>query len=348
MAIKIAVVGTGGMATFHADAFGGMKGCKLVSCCDYFRDKADAFAEKHNIPEVYDNIDELLAHSDVDAVTVVSTDVTHCELAMKSIAKGKHVLCEKPLATNYADARRMASAAKKKGIINMVQFSYRNSSAIHKAAELIRKGTIGRIVHFQASYLQCWLSSKGWGDWKTSPQWLWRLSKKHGSKGVLGDIGVHIIDFATYPIGSIKKLNCKLKTFTEIKGKKRGEYPLDANDSAVMHVETEDGALGVIHTTRWATGYANALDLQVFGEKGAIRLNLDRSYTELDICSGKNVDTAQWKTINCGKTPSIFQRFIKSIKTGKNDQPDFARGAAVQKVLDKCFVSNAKNETVTL
>ena len=115
-----------------------------------------------------------------------------------------------------------------------------------------------------------------------------------------------------------------------------------------MHVETEDGALGVIHTTRWATGYATALDLQVFGEKGAIRLNLDRSYTELDICSGKNVDTAQWKTINCGKTPSIFQRFIKSIKTGKNDQPDFARGAAVQKVLDKCFVSNAKNGTVTL
>jgi predicted dehydrogenase len=230
----------------------------------------------------------------------------------------------------------------------MVNFSYRNSAAIQKAAQLVRDGKLGEIVHVEASYLQSWLPSKIWGDWKTTPAWLWRCSTEHGSRGVLGDIGVHILDFATFPVGPVRRLHSRLKTFTGIKGKRLGAYPLDANDSAVMHVEFANGALGVIHTTRWATGHANSLLLRLHGTKGALRVDLDKSGDHIEVCLGRDVDKARWRTIKAPPTPNIYRRFITAIRTGTNGEPDFARGAEIQKVLDACFVSDSTGKTINL
>ena len=340
--IRVAVIGTGGMANNHAKSFSRVPGCRLTAACDVNIQRAKAFAERHAMPAnaIYDNIEGLLADNVCDAVTIVATDNAHAPLALAAIKAGKHVLCEKPLATNYADARKMARAAQAKGVINMVNLSYRNSSAIHKAAKIVARGGIGRVMHFDACYLQSWLSAKYWGDWKASDAWLWRLSSRHGSKGVLGDIGVHILDFATYPIGEVKSMSCRLKTFPKAPKNRIGQYTLDANDSAVITLEMAGGALGTIHTSRWATGYKNCLQLRIFGDRGAIRLDLDRSTTQLEICKGPDVDTATWQPLDCGKVPSIYQRFVRSIRTGVNDQPDFARGAAVQKLLDECFDQN--------
>jgi predicted dehydrogenase len=344
--IRIAIVGTGGMANSHARAFAGMRGCKLVAACDVIPERVQAFAERYGIPGVYTDFDQLLAEADSDAVSNVTPDAFHASLSLKAIAGGKHVLCEKPLATNYGDARRMAAAARRKGVINMVNLSYRNSAAVHRTHDLISSGQIGRVMHLEASYLQSWLSSQYWGDWREGPAWLWRLSTKHGSKGVLGDIGVHVLDFASYAAGDIKSVNCRLKTFSKARGNRLGEYVLDANDSAVITVELAGGAIGTVHTTRWATGQANSLLLRVYGDEGAIEVNLDRSYQELRICRGRDTAKQVWKTMKCHPAPTVYQRFIKSIRTGENDQPDFARGAAIQKVLDACFRSDAEGRTV--
>jgi len=347
--IKIAIVGTGGMAGGHADWFQNkIKGCKVVACCDVLPERVKAFAERFKIPAFYTDMDKMLREEDLDAVSNVTPDRFHAPLSLKAIAKGLHVLCEKPLALNYADAKKMADAAKRKGVINMVNLSYRNSSAIHRAAEMVREGKIGRVIHFEASYLQSWLVSKAWGDWRTGDAWGWRLSTKHGSMGVLGDIGVHIVDFATYPAGTVKNVHCRLKTFDKAPGGRIGKYVLDANDSAVITVELANGALGTIHTSRWATGYANSLRLQIHGDKGALQVNLDEGWQDIKLCLGKDIDKNAWKTVHVPKTPTVYQRFIKSIQTGKNDQPDFARGAQVQKVLDACVVSDAKDKIVSL
>jgi len=344
--IRIAIVGTGGMANSHARAFSAMRGCKLVAACDVIPERVAAFAERHGIPGIYTNVEQLLAEADVDAISNVTPDAFHAPISLKAIAAGKHVLCEKPLATNYADAAAMASAAKRKKIINMVNLSYRDSPAIHRAHDLVSRGMIGRVMHVEASYLQSWLASRHWGDWRTTRAWLWRLSTRHGSGGVLGDIGVHILDFASYAAGDIKSVNCRLKTFPKAKGNRVGEYVLDANDSAVITVELAGGAIGTIHATRWATGHSNSLLLHIYGDKGAIMLDRDNSARELMICRGPDVDKQVWKTIKCRATPTIYQRFIKSIRTGKNDQPDFARGAAIQKVLDACFESDNAGKTI--
>ena len=269
--IKLAVVGTGGMANAHARSFQAIRGVKIVAACDVIPEKVAAFAERYAIPETYTDVEELLAMADVDAVTNVTPDAFHARVALAVIKRGKHILSEKPLATCYADAKKMADAAARKGVINMVNLSYRNSSAIHRAAKLVRAGPSARVMHLEASYLQGWLGSMYWGDWKAGPGTLWRLSTRHGSKGVLGDIGVHILDFATYPAGDIASVNCRLKTFHKAKGDRIGEYPLDANDSAVITVELAGGAIGTIHTTRWAVGHAElACCLRIYGDKGAI------------------------------------------------------------------------------
>lgn len=346
--IKLAVVGTGGMAHHHAEKFKEIKGVKLVAACDIIKGRAAAFAEKFGIPQAFTDFDELLAQVDIDAVTVVTVDSAHAPVSLKAIAKGKHVLCEKPLATCFDEAKTMADAAQKSGVINMINFSYRNSAAIQKAHQLVQKGALGRIMHIEASYLQSWLCSKIWGDWRTNPSMLWRLSTQHGSGGVLGDIGVHILDFATFAAGDVASLNCRLRTFHKADGDRIGEYPLDANDSAVISVEMKEGALGTIHTSRWATGQGNSLRLRVYGEEGALVVDLDQSWDTLQICRGKDLDKAAWQTLACPKTLSNFQRFIKSIRSGENDQPDFARGAQVQKMLDACFESDKTGSKVLL
>ena len=104
-----------------------------------------------------------------------------------------------------------------------------------------------------------------------------------------------------------------------------GEYPLDANDSALMQVEYANGALGVIHTTRWATGHANSLFLRVHGTKVSLRLDLDKSYNELEVCLGEDIHKAKWTTLKAPQTPSIYERFITASDRNARRLPGLRR-----------------------
>jgi predicted dehydrogenase len=335
------------MANWQAQRLGEIRGVDIAAVCDIDEVRAREFGARHApAAGVFTDFARLLREASVDAVSIVAPDAVHCPLSLQALNAGKHVLCEKPLATNHADARRMAAAARKARVVNMVNFSYRNAPAIQKAARLVAAGRLGEIVHVEARYLQSWLPSQVWGDWKTSPGWLWRLSTRHGSAGVLGDIGVHILDFATFPVGPIRSVQARLKTFAKLKGNRVGKYKLDANDTALLHVEFANGALGVIHTTRWATGHANSLALAIYGTKGALRVDLDRSQDELEVCLGRDIDQAKWTTLKAPPVPTIYQRFITAIRTGKAGDPDFARGAEIQKVLDACFKSDRTGRAV--
>ena len=126
-----------------------------------------------------------------------------CRQRWRFIEAGKHILCEKPLAPSYPDALEYGRRRpKRRAVVNMVNFTYRNSPALHEAHRLVAKpANWASFRHLEAEYLQSWLVGKYWGDWRTDEKWLWRLSRAHGSTGVLGDVGVHILDFATYCAG---------------------------------------------------------------------------------------------------------------------------------------------------
>jgi predicted dehydrogenase len=347
-AVRVAIIGTGGMAGVHAQKYQTIKGCRLVAGCDVDAGRARAFSEKYGMPHSFGSLEDLLQWGEFDAVSIVTPDAYHGSTSIACLQAGKHVLCEKPLALDYTEAKKMVAAAKKAGTINMVNFSYRDWPALQAVAKVIGKGKIGDIRHVEASYLQAWLASKVWGDWRTNPTWLWRLSSKHGSKGVLGDVGVHILDFATFPAGPLKEVTCRLKAFPKAPRNRVGEYVLDANDSAVMTVEFANGALGSIHTSRWVAGHTNRLFLKISGTKGTVEIDSDRSTSEYRICAGADLDKATWQTVKAPASPNNYQRFIKAIRTGQQDQPDFARGAEVQKVLDACFVASKQGKSQRL
>ena len=340
--VRLAVLGTGSMAANHARLFQADARVDVVATADVDQARAKSFAEKHGIANSFGSLDALLAWGKFDAITNVTPDAVHHPTTMKIIAAKKHVLCEKPLAENFALADEMASAAEQAALINMVNLSYRNVAALQKARQLIASGEIGEVRHVEASYRQSWLVGKHWGDWRTEPMWLWRLSEKHGSKGVLGDVGIHILDFTTFAIGMLPvSLQARVKTFHKAEGDKIGEYPLDANDSAAMQVEFENGALGVIHASRFMTGYGNVLKLGVFGTAGAIEINHGGEWTEIRICSGEDVHTQAWRRVAVDAVPTIHARFIDAVVSGVNGDPSFRRGATLQAMLDLCFSAEA-------
>jgi len=339
--IRLAIIGTGGMANGHASSFKAFKGCEVVACCDIVPGRAKAFAEKHGIPRAYTDAGAMLKKERLDGVSIATIDKAHAPTALLAIKHGLRVMCEKPLADNLANARRMAAAARAKKLITAVNFSYRNNPATQMAAQIVASGKLGRIMHVEGCYLQGWLVGKYWGDWRKKEAWLWRLSTRHGSAGVLGDIGVHLYDFASFIVGDIAALQCELKTFS--KGMKRiGPYVFDANDSMAAIVRFHNGAMGVLHSSRWATGHANTVALRVYGDKGGLDINLDRPVPEtLRICVGQDVDKNTWWPVRCPPVPSMYQRFFDALKSGKQGQTSFEGGARVQAYLDASLKSAA-------
>ncbi|WP_413717613.1 Gfo/Idh/MocA family protein [Silicimonas sp. MF1-12-2] len=336
--MRLLILGTGAMANTHATAFGGIDGVRLAGCVDIDRTRAEAFAARHGIDLVFDTLTDALSSGGFDAIANVTPDALHFRTSMEAMAAGLHVFCEKPLAVTHGDARHMTEAAAQAGLINGVNLTYRNVAALQRAREIIGQGEIGEVRHFEASYLQSWLTQPAWGDWATEEKWLWRLSSKHGSTGVLGDVGVHIFDFATYAIGSdIRTITAHLKTFPKAPGDRIGEYDLDANDSMLMTAELGSGASGVIHASRFATGHLNDLHLQVFGTHGGLEITNRGDLGSIRICSGAERETATWRDLPLSPVVTNYQRFAEAVRTGRPMKPDFATATRLQAVIDAAF-----------
>ncbi|MCE5279294.1 MAG: Gfo/Idh/MocA family oxidoreductase [Planctomycetaceae bacterium] len=334
--LRIAIIGTGGMAHTHAAAFKAIEGVAVTACCDVDRPRAEAFAARHDIAAVYSDHREMLDRETLDGVSNVTPDSQHAAVSLAVIERGVNILCEKPLATSLEDARRMTLAAAARGVVNMVNFSYRNSCGLQAAAAAVKSGVIGSLRHIESSYLQSWLAQSAWGDWRVSPGLTWRLSSAHGSAGVLGDLGCHIYDLTSLLAGQdIVEIFCRLATFDKgVEGNRLGEYVLDANDSFVANIALAGGAVGTVHSSRWACGHHNSLRCRLYGDAGAIEVDLDGGYDHYRICRGKTaLESATWDVVSCDPTPSNYQRFIQSIRTGVNDPSDFANGARVQACL---------------
>ncbi|MEM1208291.1 MAG: Gfo/Idh/MocA family oxidoreductase [Planctomycetota bacterium] len=339
--IKIGIIGTGGMAHGHANNFARIPGVSLHMAMDVVPGRAAAFAEKFDIPWATESLDDVL--SDCDAVTIVTPDRFHAEPTLKALRAGLHVMCEKPLTTTLADARKVARAAVKataNGQAHAINFSKRNAPAVIEAIKLVQRGDIGELRHVHGAYLQSWLTANAWGHW-TNEAWLWRLSKARGSGGVLADLGCHLLDYTTAATGPIASIRCSLHNYPKVNASGRkvtraGGVDLDANDTAIIEFTAASGVTGVCHTTRWATGYVNHEQLEVYGTQGAVRFDLGDSSNTLHTCLGKARHKGEWTAREIKHTPTTWQRFVKAIKTGQPAEPDLIRGAELQAYQDAC------------
>ena len=345
--VRVAVIGTGGIAHSHVRKLREDPGAHVVACCDIVRKVARKFAATHAIPGCYDDAEAMLGREDLDAVVVSAADVAHAPMTLAALQRGLHVLCEKPMATTAAEARKMQRTAGKAGKIGMINFSYREMPGLDQARALIADGRLGRIMHVEASYLQSWLVSR---DWRNRISLLWRMSRRHRG-GTLNDIGCHIIDLVTCLVGDCRSVSCATKCFDKgVPGNRCRGYKLDADDSFVATVRFANGAFGTIHSTRWATGHSNDLRVRIFGDRGSLCFHTNGHTEELRVCLGDfHTGNALWTTVPI-RTPkvAIQQRFLNSIRTGRPEAPTFEDGLRNQAILDACHRSALENKTVTL
>lgn len=345
---KLAIIGTGAVANEHVKRYREIDNCDVTSVYDIDEICSKDFAKKHNIKNVYKSIDELLDNKFIEGVSVTVPDEHHCSVSIKVMERGKAILCEKPLAPKTSEAQLMVDIAKSSKVINMVNFSYRRTPVLQMANNIIKSGGIGKIKHLEATYLNGWLTHKVQGDWRTQPHQLWRLSKSHGSNGVLFDLGSHLLDFVIFPAGDIVKVNCLLQTLNKSPDDQIGEYYFDSNDSAIITAEFENGAIGSMNITRWGTGHLRRIRLNIFADKGAIEIETEKSENELQLCIDDDVEKANFNTKLCPPVPTIYSRFVNSIQTGINEQPDFVQGLKVTKILEACLISSKERRSVDI
>jgi predicted dehydrogenase len=339
--IRMLVIGTGDMAANHVRHFNKIDGVKVVAGVDIAEARLKEFCAKHKIPNSFTDLDEAVAWGEFDAVTNVTPDAIHHPTTMKLVEAGKPILCEKPLAPSYPLALEMMQAAKNAGVVAMVNLRYRELPVMQMARALVEDGMVGEIRHIDAAYLQSWLVGTHWGDWRTEERWLWRLSGAHGSRGVLGDVGIHILDFASYVADQKPvSVHCRLKTFGKAEGDRIGAYGLDANDSFVMSLEFDGGAVGVVHASRWMTGYANAMKLGLYGTRGGIEIWFESEKMGLRVCAGPDINTQTWRDVESPPVPNTYETFIDAVRRGETLEPSFRRAAELQHVLDLAFESD--------
>lgn len=342
--MRLLILGTGGMARSHADNFSKIDGVTVVGGVDVDMATARAFCDAHNIEHAFDSLESALGWGQFDAVANVTPDSIHYATTLKCLAANKHVFCEKPLATDYDKANEMTEQAEKNGLVSMVNLTYRNVAQLHKARQMVVDGEIGVVKHVEASYLQSWLVQPAWGHWDKEDQWLWRLSTAHGSNGALGDIGIHILDFAVFGAATeLTNVFCRLHTFDKAPGNKIGDYVLDANDSFSMSVAFDNGAIGVVHATRFATGHINELKLRIYGDKGGLEVTHRADGSDMRVCLGEDVLTGTWRDIEVEPVITNYQRFTDAVKAGKTAEPSFRHAANLQKVLDLSTLSDSQH-----
>jgi len=326
--------------------WGKIEGVELAGAVDVMPANLEAFATTYGVPNRFGSLEEAIAWGQFDAATVVASDAFHHPLVMQLIAANKPIFCEKPLATNHALALEMTEAAERAGLVNMVNLTYRNVAELHKARQIVTSGEIGEVKHIEASYLQHWLAQRDFSnEAELSGRWLWRLSRNHGSNGTLGDIGIHIIDFTTFAINQpIVSMNCRLQTFRKVDGDRIGEYVLDANDSFIISAEFGNGAIGTIHSSRWASGHSNDQKLRIYGNRGGIELSHGHWGTLLRVCAGADVPTSTWREVKAEPVKSNYERFVDAVRAGRQEVsdtlPDFRRATELQKVLDLALVAD--------
>jgi predicted dehydrogenase len=292
----------------------------------------------------------IMADSNIDIVDICTPNDSHAEIAIAAAWAGKAILCEKPLARNSAEARRMVDAVKRSRVPNMVCFNYRRVPAVALAKQMTDAGEIGgRIYHFRARYAQDWIMHENF-------PMVWRLQSKVAGSGALGDIGAHVIDLARFLVGEIAGISAVSETFVKKRLTKNRRYvKVDVDDAVSVVGRFKNGAMLNLEATRFARGRKNQLSFEINGSHGSLMFDLEkmnrlrfydakdpehaRGFRDIIVTEPTHPYIKNWWPAGhiLGYEHSFVHTiadFVNAIVARKRTQPDFADGLKTQRILD--------------
>jgi predicted dehydrogenase len=235
--LQAAIVGTGFIAAVHAQAVRAAGGEVLTVLGSSETSTAQGVQALRAARGAADLAD-LVSDGDVDIVHICTPNSTHVAMAEAALTAGKHVICEKPLATSVADAQRVTDLARTTGRVATVPFVYRFYASIRDARERISRAEAGPLWLLHGSYLQDWMSSADQTNWRTEPA-------LGGASRAFGDIGVHWCDLMEFVTGH---------RIVQLSARMGRALPQRRVDGELVDVRTEDGAVLVFETDLGAMG----------------------------------------------------------------------------------------------
>ena len=353
--LRVGVCGSG-ITILHIAGYQKIPGVEVIAIAGPDVERCRAVATQYGIPQVFVDYRDMLTLG-LDAVSIGVPNKLHAQMAIDTLAAGCHVLCEKPLAINAADAERMVAAARGSDKILMVAFSRRFIPNAIVLKRLIDEGALGPIFYARAGWTRR-AGIPGLGGWFTT--------RALAGGGPLIDLGVHMLDLALYMMGYPRPVSVNGATYAEFgpRGKGAMAYGTRPADPAQAIFDVEDFATGFIRFENGATlvleaswaGYQPLGDdiyLQLYGRTGGARLAMPnfrevhslRLTTEM---GGTLVDVVpavpQEKGIN--EYDREIAAFVQSIRTGVPPPATAEQGLTVMRIIDALYRSAATGQEV--
>lgn len=346
--VRVGIVGTSWWAEgMYLPALQNHPHGQIVAACGRDPARTAAFAQKWNLPLAFTNWQQMIASGEIDALIVATPNSEHHPITMAALDAGLHVLCEKPLALNAAQALEMAQKAHAVGVKHMVAFTHRWLPVMRYAKHLLEDGFIGQPYHLNMRYY-------GGGGRRT--EYRWRSDAHAAGSGVLMDLGSHWLHYARWFFGEITGLSCRLDAHTE------RETPT-ADETALITVKFRNGAVGslMVSMIAWeGTDHHQTQRFDFHGSDGTLYLTNDWDtvqeirgvksgqfgvqFLELPetFWDGTRRDTVRATNAAVFNTRETMARaWLTAIAEDLPCAPDFHEGARVQQLLDAATFSAA-------
>lgn len=312
---------------------------------------------------------DLLAHPDVDVVSICAPNFLHHEIALATIEAGKPFWIEKPMGIGAGQSRDIARGAADAGLITAVGFNYRHAPAMAEARRLIRSGALGRITNVQVRMLTGYAADP-------TQVFTWRYEQATAGSGVLGDVLSHGFDLAQFLVGRIQSINAVTGTYITQRplpaGTSSNTFEKGLASDTLRDVENEDytaalarfegGAIGMFESTRIAIGPHAEYIVEVYGTEGSLRWNFERM-NQLELADSRS----GYRTMMADPTFGEFRRFqpnagpgigfndlktieaalfLQSVSEGRHLAPCAADGWSASEIVDASLRSAESGEWI--
>ena len=369
--LKTAIFGTGFMGRVHLEGVRRVESVQPVAIAGRNAEAAQRLASGFSIANVTTNYEDILRDPAIDAVHICTPNAQHFPMAKAALSAGKHVLCEKPLATSVAEGEELVSIAKKQGRRNCTCHNLRYYPMVQQMRRMREAGDLGEILVVQGTYSQDWLLY--------DTDWNWRVETGAGGPSrCMADIGSHFFDMAEHVTGlKVTSLCADLQTFhTSRKQPKHSvetfankllgpedyiQTPIDTEDFGAVIFRMGDRTRGSVTASQVSAGRKNRLSIEVYGTKASIAWDQERpdelwsgrrdqgneiyikdpsllkpaarSYADLPGGHSEGYDDT---------FKQVFRRFYASIEKGDSEPeyPQFADGLRQLTILDAVLKSN--------
>jgi len=323
--------------------------CEMVAVCDVNPETAKQAAEKYSVEKTYTDYKQLLADPEIDAVSVATPNAYHMQPTIDALNAGKHVICEKPLAMNADEARKMCAAARDTGKILQVALQQRFTGQARFMKQYIDDGNMGDIYYARAQALRR----------RGVPHWGVFIDKEKQGGGPLIDIGVHILDLTLFLMGYPKPVSASGKTWDMLGTNPDivnpwGEYDrtkFTVEDFAVGMIKFDNGAVVTLESSFMANLDGDPFTTQLFGTKaGAIVKGWGAD--PIEIFTEQNRQLFNMKPANIPSVESAhvdeIKAFVDAILNNKPSPVPGENGLILNAIFDALYKSSetGKEESV--